>query len=303
VLREHRSDLVHLIQPSLFSLQAYRAARSLDLPVVATEDPGRGTSDGLLGRLLQRCDLTWSSSTEGARRLRARGVPAAAAWPIGVDSRRFNPAYRSLELRATAGAANHPLVLYAGRLDGCKSLTTLTTAAAMLRERGHRFRLAFLGRGPLRAELRERFPEAIFPGFQRGERLARWYASADVFVAPEAGLGHALLEAAASGLPLIAGDGMVARDLVTPEVSGMLVEPDNRYDLAFQLQRMLVDASLRDRLRAGAMRTARERPWSAAAETLVPVYYRVAAERAPWSHARSVSRGAASPAEVLTGHH
>ena len=133
-------------------------------------------------------------STEGvARDLRARGFRNLMLWSRGVDHALFHPRNASvLDLP-------RPIFLTVGRVAVEKNLPAFLS----LDLPGTK---VVVGDGPARAELEAAYPRAVFLGMQTGERLARTYASADVFVFPSRTdtFGIVLLEALASGLPVAA---------------------------------------------------------------------------------------------------
>jgi len=127
------------------------------------------------------------------RELRARGFGNTAPWTRGVDADAFHPAKRA------EPGLERPVWLYVGRLAVEKNLDaflSLPLAGTKL----------VVGDGPERARLEADHPDAVFAGVQRGERLARTYASADVLVFPSRTdtFGLVMLEALASGTPVAA---------------------------------------------------------------------------------------------------
>ena len=120
-------------------------------------------------------------------------------WGRGVDLARFSPGKRCAGLRRQLAAGGEVLAGYVGRLATEKRVDLLAPVAEL-----PGVRLVVVGEAA--AALRERMPSAIFLGEQRGEQLARTYASLDVFVhsGPHETFGQTLQEAAASGVPVVA---------------------------------------------------------------------------------------------------
>jgi glycosyltransferase involved in cell wall biosynthesis len=116
-------------------------------------------------------------------------------------------------------------LLCVGRLAAEKNLDVLLDAWRSVKERSPAARLVLVGDGPLRAELMQRCPDAIFAGQRTGEDLARHYASADLFVFPSLSetWGNVVTEAMASGLPVIAWDRAAAAELVRSGENGVRV--------------------------------------------------------------------------------
>ncbi|MEQ9304203.1 MAG: glycosyltransferase, partial [Marinoscillum sp.] len=94
--------------------------------------------------------------------------------------------------------------------------------------------------GPARQELQQNMPNAIFTGKLVGEDLSRAYASSDVFVFPSTTetFGNVILEAMASGLPVVAADKGGPSDILRTGETGFLVKPqmeEEFYDRIVQL--------------------------------------------------------------------
>lgn len=96
-------------------------------------------------------------------------------------------------------------------------------------------KLIFVGDGPARKELETKCKEANydaeFLGHKQGEELAECYASADVFAFPSftETFGQVVLEALASGLPVVGLDAEGTRDLVTHQSTGLLLSPPHAH--------------------------------------------------------------------------
>jgi glycosyltransferase involved in cell wall biosynthesis len=209
-------------------------------------------------------------------------------WDRGVDTRSFDPALRGPRVRP--GALN---VLYAGRITREKGADLLAEAFLLARASEPRLHLVLAGGGPEQERLRERLGDAAtFLGWLQGPALARAYASADMFLFPSATdtFGQVVLEAQASGLPVLA----VARggplSLVEHGVSGLLCEPAADA-LAAALLELAASPLLRRRLAATALAAARGRTWEGALARLADGYQR-AIDPAGGGRARTESRAA-----------
>lgn len=196
------------------------AAYMTDFPTVYCERPfakviGR-TLAGLCGRicysycgaLYRRFDAVYSlSENGGAAKLRSLGIGNVGVVPLGVEVGEFAPAKRSATFRRELGLADgEPLLIYVGRLDGEKKPDVVVDAFRKLPE-VLGARLALLGEGPLKDEIAALGdPRIILPGYVRSRtELARWLASADIYVSAMADetFGVSIVEAQASGLPVV----------------------------------------------------------------------------------------------------
>jgi phosphatidylinositol alpha 1,6-mannosyltransferase len=200
-----------------------------------------------------------------------------ALWSRGIDFERFSPAFRDADLRRAIGAADAPLLLFVGRLVREKDLADLIAVDGMLRQRRHRFVLALVGDGPMRAELKTAMPEAHFAGHLTGPALSRWFASADLFVFPSTTetFGNVVQEAAASGVPaVVAGRGGSA-DLVEDGATGLIARPNDAEDFARHVEALLQDPARRSAMGRRAREAAAARDWEAVNGRLIESYARL----------------------------
>src|SRR5262249_22049763 len=127
-------------------------------------------------------------------------------WSRGVNTSAFSPARRSAELRLLWNVNDKkPAVLYAGRLSREEGLGLLPGIVSNLAGRCLKYRLVFAGDGPMRAELQQRFPDAVFLGEVPHGDMGKIMASADMMLFPSATdtFGNVVLEAQSSGLPVV----------------------------------------------------------------------------------------------------
>jgi phosphatidyl-myo-inositol alpha-mannosyltransferase len=291
LFEEREFDLVHThlpISPTLplFAVQTARCAQVGTFH--ATTDGGllQSAFHPMLARAMARLDARIAVSPTAERSI-ARFFPGRYdVIPNGVDLERFRPDLEPFEEYREPGRVN---LLFVGRLDPRKGLQTLLAAMPEVIEgSAGRARLLVIGDSCLRARF-----EAAVPGPARGHvrflghvpsgDLPRWYATADVFVSPASGnesFGIVLLEAMASGLPLVASDIPGYRTVVTPDETGVTVPPGDPRALAHALIGLLGDAARRGALAARARERAREFSWPRVTERIEAVYRRALASRA-----------------------
>lgn len=199
--------------------------------------------------------------------------------PNGVDLRGFAPQSWP-DSRADDG---RPVLLCVGRLIVNKGQPDLLAAAATLKSEGRRFRIVLAGDGPLERQLerdvarRGLSDEVTFLG--RRDDVAALMRQADVFVRPSLseGMSLAVLEAMASGLPVVLTDVSGSRELIEPGVSGLLVRPGDVEGLTSALRRLLLDHELRRALGRDARRAAERYSWDHVADATAAEMSRVAA--------------------------
>ena len=291
-------DLIHVCSPGPVGIVGALVSRGLGVPLLGSYHTELTAYAGLRSgeqRVAQAmalgvatfygaCDLVLSPSPASDAALAKIGVPPekVARWDRGVDTERFGPELRERGLRESIerGEARpeHAIdVLYAGRITREKGADLLADAFLAARARDPRLRLVLVGGGPEQERLRERVGEAAsFRGWLDGERLARAYASADVFLFPSRTdtFGQVVLEAQASGLPVVAVAEGGPLSLIEQRTSGLLCAPDARA-LAAAVLELAGAPELRSRLARGGLAAVRERTWERALGRLGDGYRRV----------------------------
>ena len=293
-LIRHQAEVVHLASPVFLGAHGAAVARRLGLPTVAvyqTDLPSYARAYRL-GRAGEAFAWRWlrgihngaartlAPSTVTATGLLGQGIGNVWLWGRGVDTRRFDPAKRSQELRATLlahrGHGGELIVGYVGRLATEKRVELLAGITALAG-----VRLVIVGAGPAEAMLRQHMPDAIFLGERRGEELAAIYASLDVFVhsGPYETFGQTLQEAAASGLPVVAPAAGGPLDLVADGVTGYLVPPSDPDAFTAAVARLAADPAARAAFGAAGRRKVLSRSWPALTEELIGHYAAVLGAR------------------------
>jgi phosphatidylinositol alpha 1,6-mannosyltransferase len=270
-------QLVHLVSPTPMAIWAGRWARRRGIPVVASFHTHfvsyfryygvpwlEGAGWSALRRFYAGCDRVYVPSWSIIRELGEQGIERTELWSRGIDLAGFSPEHRDEARRREVGAGpDAPLVLLVSRLVKEKDLADLVEMDRVLAGRGVRYRLVLVGDGPMRRELERRLPDAFFAGHRTGPELARWYASADVFVFPSTTetLGNVVLEALASGVPSLVSDRGGPQDLITDGENGFVV-PANRPDLlADRVAELIENPDVRARMGRVARESARSREW------------------------------------------
>ena len=244
--------------------------------------------------LYRRFDAVFAMSEHGgAAKLRALGVGHVDIAPLGVELGEFSPAKRCPKLRAALGLAqDEPLIIYAGRLDSEKRAEVVAEAFLALPPDLRAF-LVLLGDGPMRAPLAERLAgtRALLPGYvhDRGD-LARWLASADLYASAMADetFGISVIEAQASGLPVVGVASGAMVDRITPAIGRV-----GPVDDAAAMARNLVDIWHGDHASIGAAswRHAQQFSWRESMTTLFgDLYPRALRSAAVRASRRSAAR-------------
>jgi glycosyltransferase involved in cell wall biosynthesis/predicted metal-dependent phosphoesterase TrpH len=285
-------DAIHVCSPGPAGVAGALLGRALGLPLVGSYHTELTAYAGLrsgeqrvadamamaVSALYGACDLVLSPSAAADQALAAIGVPRTRVvrWDRGVDTSRFDPAMREPAL--LPGPIN---LLYCGRITREKGADLLADAFELARESEPGLHLVLAGGGPEETHMRERLGEAAsFLGWLEGAELARAYASCDIFLFPSATdtFGQVILEAQASGLPVVAVAAGGPLSLIEDRTSGLLREPDAQA-LAGAVLELAHSPVLREHLRRGGLRSARARTWERTLELLAGGYRHALAER------------------------
>ncbi|HEU0024100.1 MAG TPA: glycosyltransferase [Thermoleophilaceae bacterium] len=291
-LAEGRYDLIHICSPGPTGVAAALIAWIMGLPVVGSYHTELGAYAGLrsgdprlragvdaaLAAFYGRCDVVLSPSESADASLRALGVREASIgrWDRGVDTRHFDPA-----LREPGALPGEVTVLYAGRLTREKGVDLLADAFLLAHERDPRLHLVLAGGGPEQEALAARLGQrGTFLGWLDSERLARAYASADLFLFASTTdtFGQTILEAQASGLPVVSVAAGGPLSLVDDGLTGLLAEPEPEA-LAGAVSDLAASPVLRHRLAVAARREAERRSWEASLARLADGYGRALSGR------------------------
>jgi alpha-1,6-mannosyltransferase len=225
IVRLERPDVIEVGSPYLAPWLARRAARRARSPsrlvAFVHENPRlyaarapraiRSALDGFLARYLSAAHRDFALAVAASSsNLEGFGVARTAVVPLGVDTALFRPAWRDPVWPEETGAwPGQPVALYVGRLSAEKGLDVVLDALPQIHGTLG-LRLVAIGEGHLRPRLERLARERpamlrVLPFEEDRGRLARAYASADLFFAPcpYETFGLAALEAMASGLPVV----------------------------------------------------------------------------------------------------
>ncbi|WP_017735029.1 glycosyltransferase family 1 protein [Pseudomonas sp. CBZ-4] len=279
-----RPDVLYIATEGPLGLSALRAARRLGISVVSgfhTNFQQYSNQYGLslLSRVVthylrwfhNRSTLTLVPSASQRLELERRHFERLGMLSRGVDSQLFHPARRDNALRENWGLGNDDIaVLHVGRLAQEKNLGVLKRCFDSLRSTypQRRLKLIIVGDGPQRPLLERELPDAVFCGTQRGEELARHYASGDLFLFPSLTetFGNVVLEAMASGLGVVAYDQAAATQHIRHGYNGVLAMPGDEEAFCDAANWLLEEQENLRRARLNARQHASRQGWPAIIE-------------------------------------
>ena len=284
VLEAHKLDILHFHEPFVPFLSPTMLDQSTNTVNIATFHAFGGFSPSywigkrFAGHLADKLDGRIAVSG-AARHFISRYFPGEyRIIPNGVDLERFANAEPYENLRD--GTLN---ILFVGRFEERKGLIHLLKAYHRLRKRKIDARLLVIGAGPKLREYK-RFVglrgirDVEWLGRVRDDEKVRYFASADIFCAPNTGqesFGIVLLEAMAAGVPIVASDIHGFKRVVERNVQGILVEPKNPRAMAAALYSLARDPDLRHEMGEAGRRRAPEFSWERVTERIVDYYYEV----------------------------
>jgi glycosyltransferase involved in cell wall biosynthesis len=291
-----RPDVIHVATEAFLGLSVLRHALRRKIPIVSSfhtnfdqysDHYGVGWARSLIWRYLRwfhnRTRETYVPSRATIAQLERLGFERLALWPRGVDASFFRPDRPGrAALRAAFGwGPDDPVVSYVSRIAPEKNVDYLASALAVVVARRPDVRLLLVGDGPSRSDLEKRLgPSARFAGYRVGNDLADHYAVGDVFAFTSLTetFGNVVLEAMASGTPVVALRSGGVGDIVKDGVTGLLVEPGASPEtFAERILRLVDDPVLRKHMSLSARAYAESQSWNAIMEDLRNRYQRVVA--------------------------
>lgn len=293
-IKNKMPDIIHLATEGPLGLACLGIAKSLRIPVVSSfhtnfdlyaNDYKLGFLSSGISHYLKwfhnQTEATFAPSNACLERLQTLGYKNVKIWTRGVDTSLFNPIQKELNFKRKIGLIETDiLLLYVGRLAPEKNivalLETFKKAKSTLSKQGKNLFLALVGTGPLaeQSDLKKT-NGIILPGELRGTQLAEWYASADIFVFPSTSetFGNVILEAQASGLPVLCLNSQATQERITNHQDGILAA--NIEEFEKQIIDLSEDKFKREFLGKNATQTAKSQKWDAIFNRLFQEYCEV----------------------------
>lgn len=292
-LKSFRPDVVHVVNPALLGLAGVFYARQLGFPLIASYHTNVAQYMNYYHLSLfkpliwqyfrsmhNQAEMNLCTSQTVKEELEQRKFRNVHLWKRGVDLQKFRPEKKSMAMRNRL-TSDHPdktLLLYVGRLAAEKEIEKIREVL----EASPDLWLALVGDGPYRKELESYFSDSnvTFTGFLYDEALAEAYASSDIFIFPSTTetLGLVILEAMASGLPVVAAESGPSREQIEDEKNGVLYRPDRPGDLRQKVLSMVTKTRELDTMRKAARQESIYLGWNKASEQLLGFYKQVVAD-------------------------
>lgn len=293
IIDDYGPDVIHVHSPDPASYFAKQYALKKGIRIIATHHSDflrylkffNITMFGPLVRFLLRkfyrgFDSITTPSEFTKQDLLALGVnpsPVVLGW--GTDTRCFNPDKKSEEWRKNIAqySKKDSLILFcAARLVWYKGFQTLletySPLCAKFPEKD--IKLTVAGGGPIAEQLKKMCTEIILLGNLSSEELSVCFASSDIFVFPSytETFGSVTLEAMASGLPVVVSDKGGQISFVENERTGLFARTENPESFAQQVERLVLDNELREKLSKNALEFAQKQTWEEVFRKIEAIY-------------------------------
>eukprot|EP01064_Diplonema_japonicum_P008056 TRINITY_DN15593_c0_g1_i1.p1 TRINITY_DN15593_c0_g1~~TRINITY_DN15593_c0_g1_i1.p1 ORF type:complete len:812 (+),score=123.76 TRINITY_DN15593_c0_g1_i1:51-2486(+) len=286
-LLSFKPDIVHIATPDGAGTEVLDWAEDQKIPAVCSYHTrfntyfsyyGYGVLESLYWRsvspFFNKCTRVLPPTTAVKDELRANGVTAPIElWERGVDTNVFTPARRCNNWRGFV-EQDEVVILLVCRLVLEKNLQMFVSIINTLTELGVKHRSVVVGEGQARGWMQKQLPNTRFLGRANEEMLAQAYASADIFLYPSTTetWGNVVLEAMASGLPVVGANASGTATLVTHGVTGYLTEPHNLTSYISHLQLLISSPVHRADMSRKARKAAEHFTWNDAFSKLLDIY-------------------------------
>jgi glycosyltransferase involved in cell wall biosynthesis len=264
---------IHSATPGPIGLAALAISRILKLPFYSTyhtalpQYADQLTEDSVMGELMwkyvawyyNQTDMVLVPSHATGEELAANGIKKEKIqfYPRGIDVNMFHPSKRNGYYRNRYNINDEIFkLLYVGRVSKEKNLDLLVNIFKKLVKKDKKFHLIIVGEGPYISEMREELSDypVTFTGYLKGEDLPQAYASSDLFVFPSITdtFGNVVLEAQASGLPVIVTDRGGPKENMLPGKTGVVLSVNTPDGFVSEILRISNDEQLLDIMRNNA---------------------------------------------------
>lgn len=294
-MRRFKPDLIHLTVPDAIGmgLAAYAKSKRVPLLISYHTDFISYLEERNLWYLSRpwRPILRWFYNSadsllvpgrESGVKLAAAGIQPASVWSRGLPEGLFSPSFRSESLRRRWGAEGKKVVLFSGRFAWFKNLRVFIQVYNLFKKEKNPMPVfVLIGRGPLEEELKQRMPDAVFPGYLTGEDLSAAYASSDILLFPSntETFGNVIQEAIASGLPAVVSDRGGCQEIIRRTGGGLVARAGNGLSFYQECRKLLTDEEFCKQIRTTGLANIKDRNWETINRVVLDEYQRLVSAR------------------------
>ena len=261
-------DHIHVATPGPVGLAGLAIAKILKLPTSGTYHTAIPqyaqilTGDEAIEDLAwkyclwfyDQLDAIFAPSQSTKDELSSKGIhpDKIRLYPRGIDIDRFNPSRRNGIFKKRYQLPEGTKLLYVGRVSKEKNLHLLSEAFKRMIADEERVQMVVVGDGPYLQEMQAELKglPCCFTGYLSGERLASVYASADLFVFPSTTdtFGNVVLEAQASGIPVVVTDQGGPCENILNGKTGLVCKADDMESMLTAVQGLICDEQQRQQM-------------------------------------------------------
>lgn len=288
-LQAFSPDLIHVATPFNMGLCGVYYAKKLNIPLVGSyhtdfEQYLSYYDLPFLSRIIwkymnwfhQPFEKIFVPSHDTYEKLSIQQFRNLEIWPRGVDCNHFHPNYSEKSVRGKYQINKKYILTYVGRLAPEKDLKTfMSIAKGIPKKFSQDIQWVVAGDGPLREELEREAPEnMVFTGYLSGKQLAEIYSVSDLFVfpSPTETFGNVVLEALASGTPVIGSNSGGVRNIISHGTNGILCEPGAVNQFIYAITHLLSHDSKRWQMAMEGRKYALSQRWDHIFDQLIQQY-------------------------------
>jgi len=303
VISEFNPDIIHIHHPFVLSSPAIMYGKKLGIPKILTLHtqyeqyayyiapiPQKLTHEAIkmiISNLAYKIDCITTPSESMKDLIKSYGIKnriEVIPNAIELDSFRQKDELKCLEIKKRYNLKeNDKIILYVGRIAQEKSIDKIIEALAIIKKKGsNNVKLLIVGEGPALDELRQLVrslqieEEVIFTGVVSNKEIRHYYKIAYLFAIASTTetFGIVIIEALASGIPVLAVRAPGAVDILTDGLDGLLVDDDVE-KFANALDKIIREPELRERLSWGALKTSEKYSIDIVSERMLNLYREV----------------------------
>ena len=282
-MKSKNLDVIHSRTPFTLGVTAKNLAKRTGKPIVGTFDtpitdyihylpvfgsiwPTKYFLEGIARKWTKKyygwCDVVTAPSELTKKQLLAWGFENnIQVVSNGIDTKKYNPKNYDKKLKSSLCPNGEKLILHVGRITKEKKVESLLKIAQLLGNRNIKFKVLIIGNGPELERLKARTRslglggKIIFAGYVPQKELPRYYASSDLFLTASTveTQGIVLLEALASGLPVVGANAGAIPELVKNRRNGLLFKSEGTTKATDCIEELLKDENLRKMLVKGTV--------------------------------------------------
>jgi glycosyltransferase involved in cell wall biosynthesis len=287
-LDEFKPDIIHSITEINMGLAGIKYASQKNIPLITTFTTNfpeymkfynlpflYDVSWNIMRKIHNQSNLCLCPSLETKKLLENQGIKNVGLWGRGIDFEKFRPLDNKDSIKKEYGIENKIVLLYVGRVSQEKNIDILIESYRKLKnEYQEKIALVVTGGGPRLEELTNNNPDILFTGYLKDKALTDIYSCADIFSFPSSTetLGNVVLEAMASGLPVVGPSAGGLKDNIIDGYNGILSVPNELESFYKGIKALIDDESKRLMMAKNARVFSETKSWKKVFEELIENY-------------------------------